>query len=498
MYFCEEINIVKMKESIKLALLLCLLISSASFTAAADEASDSVIIHDPAEYISGTLPVMYITTDSLKPVVTKDYYITGKYYLDANGIEGYESIGSPENPLPLSIKGRGNASWRLEKKPYKIKLDKKAALMGMPKSKQFALMAHYEDWRGYLIDESGFELSRRIGMSFTPKQEPIELVLNGDYVGIYFLTQNIKVDKERVNIVEQDDNDTIPENVTGGWLLEKDNYQDSPQIVLPNDFKLWFTVHSPEVLSDVQYNYISDFLSKADSLICSPDKSQALWKKYIDIDTLARYYIVSEIVENTEAFSGSCYMHKDRGENTKIVFGPMWDFGSSFAHPSGNFSCWIFEDEPAYVHNVWIKDLVQFPEFQYKIRKIWTKEYDKLVDGLETYLHDWAYRLRPAGYSDHLRWESSGGHDIPYQSQKHITRIKNRIAELDGLWNLKNLYDVNHDGTVDVVDINDLLTKILRYTCDQNYDVNMDGEVDVADVNDVVNFMLEHTEIVPN
>ena len=156
---------------------------------------------------SGTLPVLYIQTENNKTITSKDYYLNATYYLDAMGLAGYESIGSASEPLAMEIKGRGNYTWRdFNKKPYRLKLADKQPLMGLTKSKHFALMAHADDAqskKGFMRNQVGFELSRMIGMEWTPATAPVEVVLNGDYIGLYFLTETIRVDKDRVNIVEQ-------------------------------------------------------------------------------------------------------------------------------------------------------------------------------------------------------------------------------------------------------------------------------------------------------
>ena len=174
---------------------------------------------------SGTLPVLYINTEGNQPIITKESYLQATYYLDPMGVEGVEAIGTAEKPLATQIKGRGNYSWNaMLKKPYRLKLDKKAALLGMKKSKHFVLLAHADDWFCSLRDEIGFEVARRMNMPWTPEHKPIELVLNGDYQGIYWLAEQIRVDADRVNIVEQEDGETDPELITGGWLVEIDNY----------------------------------------------------------------------------------------------------------------------------------------------------------------------------------------------------------------------------------------------------------------------------------
>ncbi len=144
------------------------------------------------------------------PIVSKEEYVAGTYYIDALGLQGYESLGSEAKPLPLQIRGRGNYTWKdFDKKPYRLKFDKKASPLGMNKSKHFVLLAHADDNMCFLRNTVGFELSRQLGLAYTPEQRPVEVVLNGDYIGLYMLNENIRVDADRVNITEQADEETI-------------------------------------------------------------------------------------------------------------------------------------------------------------------------------------------------------------------------------------------------------------------------------------------------
>ena len=118
----------------------------------------------------------------------------------------------------------------------------------------------------------------------------------------------------------------------------------------------WVTPHSPKHLSDEQREYITRFLTEANDAIYCSDKSSTKWEEYIDIDALAVFYIVQEAVDNPEAFSGSCYMYKQRGDSTKLIFGPLWDCGSSF-HRFGStyqFDDFIYENMPSYCRSRWI------------------------------------------------------------------------------------------------------------------------------------------------
>lgn len=180
---------------------------------------------------SETLPVLFINTQNGAAITSKETYINATYYLDAMGIDGIESIGSKEQQLDMEIRGRGNYTWRdFEKKPYRIKLGKKQSLLGMNKSRHFVLLADADDNFAHLRNSVGFELSRRLGLKYTPNQQPVEVVLNGNYIGLYMLAENIRVAKDRVNIVEQADYCTHPDSITGGWIIEIDNYEEAEQV----------------------------------------------------------------------------------------------------------------------------------------------------------------------------------------------------------------------------------------------------------------------------
>ena len=167
----------------------------------------------------------------------------------------------------------------------------------------------------------------------------MEVVLNGEYIGLYFLTETIRVDSDRVKITEQADNISDPEEITGGWLVEIDNYWDADQITINegNGELIRLTYKSPEVLSDAQSDYLKNLATAADRAIYANDKSSTEWENIIDIDSLATFYLIQEIMDNAESFHGSCYFHKHRGADTKIIFGPVWDFGNSYHRSTDKF-----------------------------------------------------------------------------------------------------------------------------------------------------------------
>ncbi|MGM9837318.1 MAG: CotH kinase family protein [Paludibacteraceae bacterium] len=379
-----------------------------------------------ASTYSGTLPVLFIETTNHETVTSKEYYLQGTYYLDPMGIAGVEAIGSPTAPLPLQIKGRGNYTWTgFDKKPYRLKLDGKATLLGLKANKHFALLAHADDNKGFMRNTVGLWLSEQLGLAWTPKQRPVELVLNGDYKGLYFLTETIRVDKNRVNITEQADGLTDPDLVTGGWLIEIDNYDTDPHVEIQegDGSRLIATNKSPEVLSAEQTAFLTDELTRINQLVYGDKQSDKLWD-YVDIDALARFYIVQEITDNYESFHGSCYLHRDLGTASKWVFGPVWDFGSAFNYDKTQY---IYQGREW--HNTWIEQICQFPRFMQTVQTIWQSFCGNGYSGIYPYITAFANEIGEAAKADAQRWQQKGygNADIP----ERLTFITERLQDTE-------------------------------------------------------------------
>ena len=410
----------------------------------------------PMPGYSGTLPVLFINTEGYCDIVSKEEYVRAEWWLDVPsslaqaGEAGIESIGSADEPLGMQIKGRGNSTWsNLDKKPYRLKLDTKQAMLGMSPNKHWVLSAQALDWMGQVSDALPFEIARRMGMAWNPQIEPVEVVLNGQYIGLYFLTEKIRVDEDRVNVIEQQDLETDPDKVTGGWLLEIDNYGEPTSIKVTegNGKTFKVTPHSPDVLSDVQRDYISEFLQATDAAIYCENKLNREWERYIDLDALAIYYVVQEAVDNPEAFSGSCYMSKDRGEDTKLVFGPLWDCGSSFVryHKDYPFNDFIYENMPSYCRCRWIHEIVKFPHFQLRVRQYWKLFYEQVYPSMDAYLDAFAARIEVAGNYDHVRWPQYSGNNTTYRLNRYAKRcFQKKVTWLQSQWG--TVVDVDTTG----------------------------------------------------
>ncbi len=451
-----------------------------------------------------TVPLIHINTQDGVTIADKENYIDATFWLDNCGIEGYESMGSEEEPLSIEIKGRGNYTWRESyKKPYKIKFAQKQMPLGLDHSKHFILKPDFMDWSGYLRNETGFEISRQLGMPYTTRQYPVELVLNGEYQGLYFLCEKIRVENGRVDIIEQQDNETNPDNVTGGWLLEL-GYEDNQVIAQfqgndPSNSWFAFMAESPEVLSQVQRDYIHDFIFQADSCLFVTDKTDTGWEQYFDINSMARFYVIHEVMENVEAFSGSLFMYKDWGEDQKLKFGPVWDFDNSGFNTTGDH--FIFQYD-TFFSFLWIEEFLKFPHFQQVVRQVWREfKNNDVLSKINEHAAQWRSLIIAAEDCDKVRWRSYASiHPEEYVTD-YLNLIARKVAWLDEQWSVP-VGDVNCDGHVNSVDVTVLYSYLLgdddsssyRYTCD----VDGDGHISSVDITAIYNILLNGNPALPS
>jgi hypothetical protein len=392
---------------------------------------------DPAEKAlgSGTLPVVYINTAGGAAIVSKTDYVDATYWIRPAGAVDFDAVGKAESQLPLQIRGHGNYTWSLfEKKPYRLKLARGQSLLGMNSGRHFVLLAHADDKVAFLRNTVGFELSRRMGLPFTPEQQPVEVVLNGDYIGLYFLTENIRVDTSSVNIVEQENGETDLERVTGGWLVEIDNNRADNQLEL--DVKgialewLWVTYHSPDELSAVQRDYLYNQFEAIKKAVYMSGKSSTAWEELIDIESLARFYIIQEVLDHTEAFLGSCYLWKDRGDQ-RWKFGPVWDFGHAFTtnHSKNQF---IYNATPFPVSI--IKKLATFPRFQEEVKRVWQEFYPDKLAGIEDFMTAFLDRIAAAAAANAERWPQYGNGNVYEAAQPAFDCLHTKVDWLNRQW----------------------------------------------------------------
>lgn len=374
--------------------------------------------------ISGTLPVLYIDTENREPIVSKEIYLNATYRLDPMGMEGVEALGTKAEPLPMQIRGRGHSSWKSPKKPYKIKLSKKTSIMGMPKNKHWALLKPAEN------TVAGLQLGKIMGFAWTPSFRPVEVILNGDYIGLYFLTETIRIDENRVNIYEQQDKESNQDLIKGGWLVEVDNYHDECQITIPeNDrWNLTLRYHSPESLSGAQLQWLTQEFKVINSAIYSSDKTSTEWEEYIDVEEMARFFILQEVMDNPDGFHGSFYLHKDLSEDAKWVAGPIWDLVCYNREKTD----YTFRMKVHYGFTPhWIGEIIQYDSFCKAAKSIWEEVYPIRISDIYSHIDDIVLPLAEAWKNDCERWSEDPTQTASLRADRIKTALRRNIEWFD-------------------------------------------------------------------
>jgi hypothetical protein len=338
------------------------------------------------------LPVLRLTTDSGLPVTSKEEYVTGEWSLTSD-----DAISGA-----LEIRGRGNSTWDLSpKKSFRIRLNEGQSLLGMPSSRHWVLLANHSD-KTLLRNALAMELAERVGMAWTPHTASVEVFLNGRYDGVYLLSENIRVDEDRVNIDELSEEDVSADKITGGYLLEVDFRQDGYTMITAID-ELPIVFQDPEEPTPEQEAYIKSYIDEFESVLHSDSFADPAsgYAAYIDVDSFIRWYFVNEIFRNVDSnMWSSCWMYKPR--DGKLHMGPVWDF--DLAAGNANYSDafktggWWVREAP------WFSRLFEDPAFASRAREIWNEvNSDQLPEFLAA-IHIRAASMQQAQLNNFQRW----------------------------------------------------------------------------------------------
>ena len=280
------------------------------------DSSDFSFTQD-SEYPYAGIPRFVIKTENNTEIKDRNTEIPAKLQI-------WGEVSAESDIMELTIRGRGNTSWTdMPKKSYKIEFKHKQCLLGMPKDKDWALISNYADkslLRNYLM----YNLSRNFNAFYAPRCEFVELYLNGNYLGVYLLTETIKLGKNRINYPQKDDS----------YIVEFDSkYRPDEQYFFSNVLEekgKAFRIHDPKNASeeaiDIIKQHVEDFERKLSEISEDGDNNLEQW---IDIQESIRHFWIQEVSKNIFSTLGtSVYFTWRPGETIKM--GPVWDFDIAF------------------------------------------------------------------------------------------------------------------------------------------------------------------------
>lgn len=271
------------------------------------------------------------------------------------------------------IKGRGNSTWACEKKPYQIKLKDAVDLCQTGKkenaSKTWVLLTNAYD-ATLIHNLITYKFAAAMGLD-APDCRPIDLYYDGQYRGSYLLSEKVEVGPGRVPVKDN------------GYLLELDNaYYADEDFWIKDSLETAFVVKSPEPCSEEELAYIGNYMQAAIDAALNggkhPETGKSVWK-YVDKDSLAKYYLLQEMCKNADAFCSSTYFYLP-GDGSTLKSGPVWDFDDSYGVRSD-----MMDPNGLRTEGGWMSAFLGLPEFRQAVRKAYVNQFspaiNKLIDG---------------------------------------------------------------------------------------------------------------------
>lgn len=357
----------------------------------------------PTLTVNNEIPRMEI---GLNGVILEEIYENGKEikYLGNNVI--FTDGDKKEEYEDVEIKGRGNATWAQIKKPLQIKFRQKVDLLGLGPRKKWILLANYADWTNLRTD-TAFYIEKMVGEKYAYRGDFVELFVNDDYQGLYYLTRGIEVGKNAVDLRDP-----------YGVLVELDNvYGQAEELYYVTGNGEHLTVKDA-VNEDNIVTAMEDFVANFNALEKAVrDRDYNVINELIDVESFAEYYLIEELTLNTDAYFTSQYFYKD-GLNDKIHAGPAWDFDISLNNyrrgqdndPAMPFTPMIEMEylPPGEQYLQWSRlfaRLIDIPEFRAEVDRVFNARLSGRKDELLKHIFVQAARIYDAAMRDGEKWE---------------------------------------------------------------------------------------------
>jgi hypothetical protein len=362
------------------------------------------------------LPILILETYSASiPGTTSQSQATiAAVVIDTDAGGRASMTGSADYAGRAGLRVRGRTSAGFAKTPYALELrnedesDNNVSLVGLPSDSDWALLNPHSE-KSLLQNALTYQWAADAG-EYAPRTRYVEVFRNqnggkinyaDDYMGVYLLSEKIKIDDNRVDIVQPDAGDNTGLDVTGGYIWKKDKIEEV------GDF-WWYTAagvngvgragpgllpqqllqfHDPDLsdVSSAQLGYLIDYVNSFVATLDSPEFTDPVngYAKYIDIDSWINLWINVELTKNIDGYRLSAYFHKDRDRIDpvtlevvpgKIIAGPIWDSNLSLGnanylrggHPTG----W-YADSNGNTEYPYYRRLYQDPNFRQKLTDRW-------------------------------------------------------------------------------------------------------------------------------
>ena len=325
-----------------------------------------------------------------------------------------------------SVKGRGNATWTKDKKPYNLQLRYAADLLGMGSAQKWVLLANSFD-DSQIRNKTVLDAAQYLNLAYSPRNQWVDLYLNGEYAGLYLLCEKNEIHEQRVAIDKVKGNLISIEKADRLWEYGQDQFVTDGGIPI-------------RIHSTTDQKTLQETLNKVERAIFASDGRDPVsgnhWSELIDLSSWAKKYLIEEAFGNLDAGFISQFFYWESGG--KIYAGPVWDYDASMGNPvnwqlrspnmlySGRPHLWDTEDTP------WFYCLYQKDEFRNAVQTAYRELLRPYLQMLTEHgLMDCQETIHKSAVMNQNRWGF-------FPSREETIRLRDymeaRTAFLDSLW----------------------------------------------------------------
>ncbi|HEX9252713.1 MAG TPA: CotH kinase family protein, partial [Ignavibacteriaceae bacterium] len=418
------------------------------------------------EFTSSNLPIVIINTNGQE--IPDDYKITADMGVIYNGEGVRNSLTDPYNNYngKIGIEIRGSSSQQFPKKQYAVETrdalgnDLDVSLLGFPQESDWILFAPYND-KSLMRDVLVYKIASSMGR-YASRSKYCEVVLNGEYIGVYVLLEKVKRDANRVNIKKMDPTDISGDAVTGGYIIKIDKTDGenndgwySTYLPFPQaQYSVFYQYHvpKPDEIVQQQKDYIQNKIFQFETMMAlaiNITDSATGYPKYLDTDSFVDFLIVNEVAKNVDGYRLSTYLYKDRdSRNTKIFAGPVWDFNLGFGN-ADYYEGWQttgwqlqfltdYQNMPSYESFLtpnWWRKLFDDNAFRDKVYARWQSVKSELINSqkINSYIDSLKVLLDESKTRNFQKWPVLGvwiwpNYYVGQTYEQEINYLKNWIA----------------------------------------------------------------------
>jgi len=464
-------------------------------------------------FTKSDLPIIIINTQGKEIVDDPKIIAQMSIIYNGPGVENKVTDTPNEYNGFIGIEFRGSSSQQFPKKPFGLETitadgeNNNVSLLGMPEENDWILNATYND-KSLMRDMLAYIVGGSI-MDYATRGRYCELVINGQYEGVYIFMEKIKRDKNRVNIKNIDPTDISGDKLTGGYILKIDKETGSnsgegwvsPYLPFPNAWQnTFFQFEFPNVedINSEQKAYIQNHINKVENTLNASNYKDPVagYRQYIDTKSLADFIIMNELTKNPDAYRLSTFFYKDRdSEGGKIKFGPIWDFNLGFGNvdyctqgdPNGlviNTFNTVCKDDYWVIHFWWnrfLQDETFYKDLKLRWKELRTNQLSKermhfVIDSIATVVDQSKDR-------NFAQWPILGTYVWPnyfvgntYQEEVNYLKnwVNNRIDYLDIVWKIENSNTTDFQNTLFTMSPNPATDHVLiQFKEDISEDINI-------------------------